>query len=226
MPSSPADRESAATSPPGAPPHQRRLGGGTRRPGFVPRTRGACAGGDGHFRQGSRRARKTRSSALARPAEVRGLEDRRLSNADGHEVATRTEKLAGPSASDRPWKWSPRCPGSNALVIEDSPVIGRSLQRLAAVGGLAGRMQSLTFTRCYGVTDDTLRIVTAMPRLESLSIRQCPVTGDFLTRWADMPAERLRNYGHWSSPARSCPPRPWRSCRASPPRSSGWTCPA
>jgi Ran GTPase-activating protein (RanGAP) involved in mRNA processing and transport len=77
-----------------------------------------------------------------------------------------------------------------SLVLEDSPVTAEGIQRLA-VGRLAGRMRSLTFTRCYGVTDDTLRVVAAMPRLESLSIRKCPVAGDFLARWTDMPSEKM-----------------------------------
>jgi Leucine-rich repeat (LRR) protein len=100
-------------------------------------------------------------------------------------------KLAGSSAGDAALEIVAAMPALDALVIEDSPVSAEAVQRLAAVGGLAGRMQSLTFTRCYGVTDDALRVVMAMPRLESLSIRRCPVAGDFLTRWADTPAEKL-----------------------------------
>ncbi len=99
-------------------------------------------------------------------------------------------KICGPSTTDRAMEAVAAMPGLESLVLEDSPVTVEGLQRLAAAGGLAARLRSLTFTRCYGVTDDTLRIVAAMPRLESLSIRKCPVTGDFLTRWADVPAEK------------------------------------
>ncbi len=100
-------------------------------------------------------------------------------------------KLAGPSADDRALEIVAAMPSLDALVVEDSPVSAEAVQRLAAPGGLAGRMQSLTFTRCYGVTDDALRVVAAMPRLESLSIRRCPVSGEFLTRWADTPPDKL-----------------------------------
>ena len=100
-------------------------------------------------------------------------------------------KLAGPSAGDPALKIVAAMPSLDALVVEDSPLSAEGMQRLAEGGGLAGRMQSLTFTRCYGVTDDGLRVVTAMPRLESLSIRRCPVSGEFLTRWADTPPEKL-----------------------------------
>jgi Leucine-rich repeat (LRR) protein len=100
-------------------------------------------------------------------------------------------KICGPSTTDQAMEAVAAMPALESLVLEDSPVTADGLQRLAAVGGLAARLRSLTFTRCYGVTDDTLRIVAAMPRLQSLSIRKCPVTGDFLTRWADVPAEKL-----------------------------------
>ncbi len=99
-------------------------------------------------------------------------------------------KLAGSSADDRALELVARIPLLESLVMEDSPLSAQGMQRLAA-GGLAGRMRSLTFTRCYGVADDALRVVTALPRLESLSIRKCPVAGEFLMPWADAPAEKL-----------------------------------
>ena len=99
-------------------------------------------------------------------------------------------KLAGPSADDRAMEAVAAMPAIDSLVIEDSPISAEGIQRLGQ-GGLAGRMRSLAFSRCYGVSDDALRALAAMPRLESLSIRKCPVNGDFLTRWTDTAAEKL-----------------------------------
>jgi Leucine-rich repeat (LRR) protein len=99
-------------------------------------------------------------------------------------------KISGPAAGDRTMEPIAAMPAVESLVLEDSPVSAAAVGRLAA-GGLAARLRSLAVARCYGVTDDTLRVVAAMPRLESLSIRKCPVTGEFLLRWADAPAEKL-----------------------------------
>jgi len=52
-------------------------------------------------------------------------------------------------------------------------------------------MRSLTFTRCYGVTDDALRVIVTMPRLETLSIRKCPVSGNFLMPWAEISSDKV-----------------------------------
>ena len=100
-------------------------------------------------------------------------------------------KLAGPSADDRTMEVVAAMPAIESLVVEDSPVSAEAVQRLAQGGGLAGRMRSLAFARCYGVSDDALRVLGTMPRLESLSIRKCPVSGDFLARWTDAPAEEV-----------------------------------
>jgi Leucine-rich repeat (LRR) protein len=100
-------------------------------------------------------------------------------------------KLAGPSADDRAMEAIAAMPAIESLVIEDSPLSAEAIQRLGQAGALAGRMRSLAFKRCYGVNDDALRVLAAMPRLESLSIRKCPVSGDFLTRWTDTAAENL-----------------------------------
>jgi Leucine-rich repeat (LRR) protein len=99
-------------------------------------------------------------------------------------------KISGPAAGDRTMEPIAAMPALESLVLEDSPVSAGAVGRLAA-GGLAARLRSLALARCYGVTDDTLRVVAAMPRLESLSIRKCPVTGEFLLRWADAPAKKL-----------------------------------
>ena len=100
-------------------------------------------------------------------------------------------KLSGPSAGDAALEIVAAMPSLDSLVIEDSSVSAKGIQGLAEGDGLAGRMRSLTFTRCYGVSDEALRIVAAMPRLETLSIRRCPVSGDFLLPWADAPREKI-----------------------------------
>lgn len=100
-------------------------------------------------------------------------------------------KLAGSSIGDAVLAAVAVMPSLDALVVEDSPVSAEAIQRLSTVAGLPARMQSLTLTRCYGVTDDALGVLLTMPRLQALSIRRCPVAGEFLTRWANLSAEKL-----------------------------------
>ena len=128
-----------------------------------------------------------------RSLDVRKCEDLK---ADDYQLlvamkSLRELKMAGPSAGDRALEAVASMPALESLVLEDSPVSTEAVQRLTKKSGLAGRMRSLAFARCYGVSDDALRLVAAMPRLESLSIRKCPVSGDFLARWTEAPAEKV-----------------------------------
>ncbi len=100
-------------------------------------------------------------------------------------------KVAGSATGDPIIESLAALPALDSLLIEDSPVSTEAIRKLAE-SALAGRLRSLGFTRCYGVTDDALQIASAIPHLESFAIRKCPVSGEFLLSWAkscgDMPS--------------------------------------
>lgn len=78
-----------------------------------------------------------------------------------------------------------------SLLVEDAAVSADAVKRLAENRAFVGRIRSLAFTRCYGVTDDVLSLAIVLPRLETLSVRECPVSGGFLTSIAETPPHML-----------------------------------
>jgi len=78
-----------------------------------------------------------------------------------------------------------------SLSVEDAPVSADAVRRLAEDRAFVGRIRSLAFTRCYGVNDDALSLVVVLPRLETLSVRECPVSDGFLTSIAETPPDML-----------------------------------
>ncbi len=93
-------------------------------------------------------------------------------------------KLGGPAIDDDVLLQVVLNPGVTSLVVEDAQISGECLQRLAAVPELAGRLRSLSLSRCFGVSDESLLAISRFPQLDTLALRDILVTGEFLTRLA------------------------------------------
>ena len=96
-------------------------------------------------------------------------------------------KLGGSKVDNRVVEQVAMLPKLTSLGLEDSPASASAFQQLATPPERAKRIESLAITRCYGVTDDALSVITKMPNLTTLSIRECPVTDAFLTKLSKPP---------------------------------------
>lgn len=87
-----------------------------------------------------------------------------------------------------------RHPAITSLSIEDAQLTRDCLTRLANLPAVAARLLSLAFTRCPGITDQTLQALPRLPRLEALALREIRLRGAFLQdlRDAGDPPLKLR----------------------------------
>jgi hypothetical protein len=90
-------------------------------------------------------------------------------------------KLGGPAIDDDVLADIARMPALIALTVEDAGITGAGLQELARAPGAAARLRVLALARCFGVTDQTLEVVNRLPALETLSLRDIMITGQFLS---------------------------------------------
>ncbi len=125
--------------------------------------------------------------ALRQVAQLRSLDMRncgRLTTADFTRLATLSAlselKVGGPAVNDQVLAILARHPALTSLSIEDAQISPAGLQQLAAVSELPRRLQSLSLTRCAGVTDDSLHMLTAFGALETLALRGIMLRGSFL----------------------------------------------
>ena len=94
-------------------------------------------------------------------------------------------KLAGPLFNDELLSLVAGHPRISSLTIEDAEVSAACLQRLAAEPAFAQRLRSLSFSRCFAVSDETLATLAQFPRLASLSLRKIFITGSFIVLLAE-----------------------------------------
>jgi hypothetical protein len=100
-------------------------------------------------------------------------------------------KLGGPAVNDDVLVLVAKHPSLSALSLDDAQVSSACLQRLAESRDMAGRLRSLSFTRCFGVTDESLHAIREFPKLESLALRDIMLTGSFLRYVHDAADEPL-----------------------------------
>ncbi len=91
-------------------------------------------------------------------------------------------KLGGPAVDDGVLSMITRHPRIFRLAIDNAEVSSGCFECLAADSGFAGRLRSLTFTGCFGVSDETLLALPRFQHLESLTLRNIFVTGSFMTQ--------------------------------------------
>jgi hypothetical protein len=90
-------------------------------------------------------------------------------------------KIGGPAVTDQVLVTVAQHPNITSLAVEDAEVSGNCLEPLALQSALAARLRSLSLARCFGVSDETLSVLSQFPQLQSLSLRGIFVTGSFLT---------------------------------------------
>ena len=107
-----------------------------------------------------------------------------LTTADFAQLSTLSSlqelKLGGPAVNDDVLVLVAQHPSLSVLSLEDAQVSSTCLQRLAESRDMAGRLRSVSFARCFGVTDETLQVLREFPKLESLTLREIMLTGSFL----------------------------------------------
>ncbi|MBM4093831.1 MAG: hypothetical protein FJ276_31155 [Planctomycetes bacterium] len=91
-------------------------------------------------------------------------------------------KLGGYAIDDAAVRVVADLPHLQELVVEDGAISSVGLADLAASTEFAGRVRSLHFARCAGLTDDALALVSAFPNLRELSLRDIPTVGTFLDK--------------------------------------------
>jgi hypothetical protein len=89
-------------------------------------------------------------------------------------------KIAGPMANDEAVAVIVRLPSLRSLTIEDGDVTSAGLQKLARSTAFAKRLRSLSFARCFGVTDESLAVLGQFPNLKTVALRDIMVSGSFL----------------------------------------------
>ncbi|MHB8862907.1 MAG: leucine-rich repeat domain-containing protein [Pirellulaceae bacterium] len=89
-------------------------------------------------------------------------------------------KLGGPAINDEVLVLVAQHPLLSALSLDDAQVSSACLQRLADSHDMANRLKSISFTRCFGVTDESLHPLRAFANLDSLALRDIMLTGTFL----------------------------------------------
>ncbi|MFV1968370.1 MAG: hypothetical protein ACC628_23335 [Pirellulaceae bacterium] len=101
-------------------------------------------------------------------------------------------KIGGPIANDEVLSTVARLPSITSLTVEDGEVTGEGLQQLARARALAGRLRSLSFARCFGVTDAALVVLGDFPKLETVALRDLMITGSFLKTLRESARSPLR----------------------------------
>lgn len=89
-------------------------------------------------------------------------------------------KLGGPAVNDDLADTIISLPKLQSLSIEDAQVSGVFLERLAADDSLAARFRTVEFARCLGLTDEALPQLARFSNLETVVLRDLPLTGAFL----------------------------------------------
>lgn len=89
-------------------------------------------------------------------------------------------KVGGPAVTDQVLGLLAQHPALTSLSVDDAQITAACLQQLAGSPELAGRLQALSFARCFGVTDESLKMLRAFPTLETLALREIMLTGSFL----------------------------------------------
>ena len=93
-------------------------------------------------------------------------------------------KVSGVSIDDSVVDVIRKFPRLTSLTIEDAMVSRECMAGLFADPDFAARMKSLYFARMAGIVNDKLLIeLKDFPQLKTLSIKQIPVSGTFLTEW-------------------------------------------
>ncbi|MCU0959320.1 MAG: hypothetical protein MUF48_04385 [Pirellulaceae bacterium] len=104
-------------------------------------------------------------------------------------------KLGGPLIDDDVLEAVARHPSVSALSIDDAQLSPGCLTRLAGLPDVTARLRSLAFTRCFGITDETLQVLPRLPQLEALTLREIMLNGAFLQYLRDSgdPPLKLRS---------------------------------
>jgi hypothetical protein len=104
-------------------------------------------------------------------------------------------KLGGPVIDDDVLEAVARHPSVSALSIDDAQLSPGCLTRLAGLPDVTARLRSLAFTRCFGITDETLQVLPRLPQLEALTLREIMLNGAFLQYLRDSgdPPLKLRS---------------------------------
>ncbi len=89
-------------------------------------------------------------------------------------------KLGGPAVNDDLADTITSLPKLQSLSIEDAQISGAFLDKLAADASLAARLRTVDFARCLGLTDEALPQLARFSKLETVVLRDLPLTGEFL----------------------------------------------
>lgn len=89
-------------------------------------------------------------------------------------------KLGGPAVNDEIADVIRVLPRVHSLTIEDAEISTVFLEKLASDEATAERLRTLAFARSFGVTDEALTSIGQFANLETLSLRDIMVSGEFL----------------------------------------------
>jgi hypothetical protein len=89
-------------------------------------------------------------------------------------------KLGGPAVNDEIAAVILDLPQLRSLTIEDAEISATFLDKLASDEAAAERLHTLAFARCFGITDEALALIDRLPNLQTLSVRDMMVSGQFL----------------------------------------------
>ena len=89
-------------------------------------------------------------------------------------------KVGGPAVTDQVLAILAQHPALTSLSVDDAQITPACLQQLSGSPELAGRLRSLSFARCFGVTDESLTALRRFPALETLALREIMLAGSFL----------------------------------------------
>jgi hypothetical protein len=101
-------------------------------------------------------------------------------------------KVGGPAINDQVLGILAKHPALTSLSVDDAQISAACLQQLAGSPEMVGRLRSLSFARCFGVTDESLQALREFPVLETLALREIMLTGSFLQYVQDAADEPLR----------------------------------
>ena len=91
-------------------------------------------------------------------------------------------KLGGPAVSDAVADIIICLPQVRSLTIEDAEISGAFLDKLATDKATVERLETLAFARCYGITDEALAAIGKFSNLQTLSLRDIMLSGQFLVK--------------------------------------------
>ena len=100
-------------------------------------------------------------------------------------------KLGGPAVNDEIATVILDLPQLRSLTIEDAEISVAFLDKLASDKAAAERLQTLAFARCFGITDEALALIDRLPNLQTLSVRDMMVSGQFLATLREAGREPL-----------------------------------